>query len=255
MHTYLHRIVAAILLVCFPAALLAQSFSVENPHGDPVMIAQAGSLFGEENAGTPTNQSVGQDNPIQNAILEGIQLSSEPGEKSHEKIISGYFIFRDEPTSYFYETNLKEKKIVFEFNDTEMGTSPIPSAKEPPIEGFRIEQTKINTNADIQGLNPEWHDVVRVSFFMEAIPHIVVKDEYSIVSFSFKWSTDPERRKEYVQENKTGKVILFSVLGLGAVGGGLLAYFLSKSGEPEEEPEQPLPVDLPQRPKPYVDTE
>jgi hypothetical protein len=167
----------------------------------------------------------------QNAVLEGIQISSEPGQTADEKVITGYFIFRDKPTSYFYEANLRENKIIFDFNDCEMGASPIPSQKVPPINGFRIEQIKININADIQGLNPEWHDVVRVSLFMDGIPEITVKDEYSIVSFSFTWSTDPSRAKEYTQRSNTPKVFLFSSLGLAAIGGGILAYVLTRPPE------------------------
>ncbi|MFW6221306.1 MAG: hypothetical protein ACOC4C_02475 [Fibrobacterota bacterium] len=243
-----HRVVAAILLICFPVAVFAQTGFFGTEDDEPTMVAQQESMFGEEQEAV-NESSGGSENPIQNAILEGIQLSSEPGEREDEVIISGYFIFRDKPTSYFYETNLKEKKMVFEFNDTEMGSSPIPSAKQPPIKGFRIEQTEVNVNEDIQGLKPEWHDVVKVSFFMDAIPHITVKDEYSIVSFSFKWSTDPEKLEDYVQESQTGKVVLFSVLGLGAVGGGLLAYFLTNQPPPPEE-EKPLGIgDLPVHPE------
>jgi hypothetical protein len=244
-----HRMVATILLGCFPVAVCAQQNGEIQADSEPMMIAQ--SMFGDEPAYTPEQKAPSSvtEHDIQNAVLEGIQLSSEPGEKDHEIIVGGYFIFRDKPTSYFYEANLKEKKIVFEFNDTEMGASPIPSAKEPPIEGFRIEQTRINVNEEIQGLNPEWHDVVRVSFFMEAIPHIIVKDEYSIISFSFKWSTDPDKIKAYAQENKTGKVVLFSMLGLGAVGGGILAYFLSQPEPPPPTVPQPLSTDdLPKHP-------
>lgn len=213
---------------------------------------EEGSLFGDEESNSavvqkadPADERVSS---AQNAVLEGIQLSSEPGDEEHEKIITGYFIFRDKPTSYFFEAKPRENKIVFDFNDTEMGSSPIPSQKEPPIEGFRIEETKIDINAEVQGLTPEWHDVLRVSFFMDNIPEITVKDEYSIISFSFRWTTDPTQIKKYVQERNTGKVFLFSSLGLGAVGGGLLAYFLIQPDTPPEEP-KPLGIDdLPSHP-------
>ncbi|MBD3318148.1 MAG: hypothetical protein GF344_20385, partial [Chitinivibrionales bacterium] len=150
-------------------------------------------LFGGDEPAPPAPK--GGESMVQNAVIEGVQISSEQGAEPHEKIITVYFIFRDEPTSYFYEAQHRGKKIVFEFNDTEMGISPIPSAKEPPIQGFRIEQDKVDINAQIRGLKPDWHDLVRVSFFMDEIPEITVKQEYSIVSFSFKWSTDPDKVK------------------------------------------------------------
>ncbi len=212
---------------------------------------EEGPLFGDDQNSAVVQKNDPDDervSNVQNAVLEGIQLSTEPGDEEHEKIITGYFIFRDKPSSYFYEAKPREKKIVFDFNDTEMGASPIPSQKEPPIDGFRIEETKIDFNAEVQGLNPEWHDVVRVSFFMDNIPEITVKDEYSIISFSFRWTTDPTKVKKYVQERNTGKVFLFSALGLGAVGGGLLAYFLIPDSS-EDPPPQPLSIsDLPKRP-------
>ncbi len=177
---------------------------------------------------------------VQNAVLEGIQLSKEPGDTPDENIITCYFIFRDKPTSYFYEAKVKQKTIVFEFNDVVLGPSPIPQAKEPPIQGFRTETEKVDANREVVGLNPEWHDILKVSFFFDAVPEITVKDEYSVISFSFRWSTDPEKQKELVQDEGGNKALLFSLIG-GGVGisalAGILIFF---KDEPAEEHEQEL---------------
>ncbi len=143
----------------------------------------------------PETQIAKKDNKkslIQNAVIEGIQLSSEPGEKENESIVSCYFIFRDKPTSYFYESKVKDKLIIFEFNDVQLGSSPVPSAELTPVQKFKIRQEKIDANKDIVGLRPEWHDVVKVTFYLDDVPLISVKDEYSVISFSFKWSSNPD---------------------------------------------------------------
>jgi hypothetical protein len=173
-----------------------------------------------------TTYSDDEKSSFQNAIIEGVQLTAEPGALPDEKVIAGYFIFRDKPSSYFYEIKLREKKLIFEFNDTRVGSSPVPTASEPPIKGFIIEQGKIDVNKAVKGLKPEWHDLIRIVFDLEAVPDIHVNDEYSIISFSFKWSADPEKQKKYIIKDQTPKIILWSSAGVGGIALGAVAYFL-----------------------------
>jgi hypothetical protein len=199
-----------------------------------------------ENNNTSIYNSVPQENTestVQNAVIEGIQLTAEKNEKQpDEKTIACYFIFRDKPSSYYYDVNIREKKVIFEFNDTRVGTSPVPTASELPIKGFTIEQKKVDVNKDVRGLIPEWHDMIRVSFDMEAVPIIHVNDEFSIISFSFKWTTDPAKVSRYTLKDNTGKVILWSTAGIGTVGLGALSYFLLHK-EPVTPPPGPLSKD------------
>jgi hypothetical protein len=178
----------------------------------------------------------------QNAIIEGIQLSSEPGDKSEEKIISCYFIFRDKPSSYFYEVKAKDKKIIFEFNDTKTGSAPIPSTAEAPIKGFTTEQRKIDINKEVKGLKPEYHNQVRVSFQMEAVPEIHVVDEYNVISFSYKWSDNPGKASNYVVKNDSKKVIIWSAAGVAGIGAGVLGYYIYTKPKPKP-PIGDIPID------------
>jgi hypothetical protein len=191
------------------------------------------------------NQLASSDNldgPVQNAIIEGVQITTDKGETPDEKIVSGYFIFRDKPSHYFYEVKLREKKIVFEFNDTKTGSSPVPSTAESPIKGFTIVSDRIDINSDVKGLKPEYHNLIRVVFDMEGIPDIRVNDEYSIITFSFKWSTNPQLVSKYTVKDKTPKIILWSTVGVGAVGLGTLAAVLISKPEPSK-PLGPLDID------------
>jgi len=183
---------------------------------------------------------------VQNAILEGVQISTEPGREPGEKVVSCYFIFRDKPSHYFSEMKYKQKSLVFEFHDTEKGASPIQSFSEAPITGFTVEQKKFNANETVQGLKPEWHDLIQVTFNLEAIPQIHVTDEYSVISFFFNWTTDPSKVQNYIAKEKKNNIFWWSAGGLIGVGGVLLAVYLWP--EPPPPPPEPLDIsDLPQR--------
>jgi hypothetical protein len=198
--------------------------------------------FGSE----PVFSSIENDALIQNAIIEGVQLSAEPGDKEDERVVSCYFIFRDKPSSYFYEMKTNEKRIIFEFNDTKASAAPIPSTAEPPITGFTVEQRKVDINKDVRGLKPEWHTQIRVVFKLDKIPDIHVNDEYNIISFSYKWTTNPEKEGQYVVKDPTKKILFWSGAGLATAGVSTLAWYLFKP-KPPGVPEISID-DLPQRP-------
>jgi hypothetical protein len=185
--------------------------------------------------------------PVQNAVIEGIQLSSEPGKEAGENVVTCYFIFRDKPSSYFYEVKKGSKKLVFEFNDTQKGSSPIPSTKQTPIDGFDIEQKKIDINKEVKGLTPEWHDLISVTFSLSAIPIINVTDEYNVISFSFKWSSDPAKAAKYViKEGKTNWTLAGTLGGVGLLLVGGAGYWWWKHQPKPLGPDLPLDTsDLP----------
>jgi hypothetical protein len=219
MHGVVSEIIKRFLILWFPFFMVAPVFGQEEtqevtpPEEPPVSSAAAPA------------------NPVQNAVLEGVQLSSEPGKEAGESIVTCYFIFRDKPSSYFYETKKKLNKLVFEFNDTQKGTSPIPSAKQAPIEGFDIEQKKIDVNKEVKGLNPEYHDMISVTFNLTAIPIISVTDEYNVISYSFKWN--PAKPEIYTsKEGKKNVPLMVSLIGGGVLLLGGAAYYFLRPGPP-----------------------
>ncbi|MBN1578624.1 MAG: hypothetical protein JW913_18820 [Chitinispirillaceae bacterium] len=233
-----------------PSGQLQEPTDQETPSGPDLNSGSVNTLGSEPEGGTfgtSTGTFLGStgETTFQNAIIEGVQLTAEPGAEPDEKIIAAYFIFRDKPSSYFYEIKLREKKLIFEFNDTRVGASPVPTASEPPIKGFIIEQGKIDINKAVKGLMPEWHDLIRVVFDLEAVPDIHVNDEFSIISFSFKWSSNPEKQVKYTVKDQTPKIILWSTAGVGGIALGAVAYLFLR---PQPEPERLEPLsddDLP----------
>jgi len=180
------------------------------------------------------DESDGEEGGIPTAVIEGVQISAEPGERPDEKIISGYFIFKDKPSSYFYDVKLKEKQIIFEFNDTRTSGAPVPSVAEPPIKGFTVEDRKINVNKDIKGLRPEYHNQIRVVFNASAVPIIHVSDEYNVISFSYKWTTDSTKLDDYVIK-PAKKWPWFVGVPTGAAGTAFAIWWFTR-----EKPPQPL---------------
>jgi hypothetical protein len=238
-------VLTALLLAVAPAAyaqdpaeedfdlppLDESEFIDENQYGQPDLGSEP--YFDDE-------AFYGADQGIPTAVIEGVQVSSEPGSRPDEKLITAYFIFRDKPSSYFYEVKVKEKKVVFEFNDTKTSGAPVESVSEPPITGFTVEDRKINVNKDIKGLRPEYHSQIRVVFNVDAVPDIHVSDEYNVISFSYKWTTDSSRLDQYVI--KPPRIWPWFV-GTGTVlaGGGVAAWWFTRP--PPEKPLEELSTD------------
>jgi len=184
---------------------------------------------------------------FQDAVIEGLQVSTEQGKTSDEVLVTCYFIFRDKPTSYFYDINRKERKLVFEFLDARTGTSPLAAVSQHPLREVVIEESQIDANKDIKGLSPEWHDMIRITFYVDYLPAFSVTDEANIVSFKYKWTTDPDKYKQYIETNRFPLVFWISGGVLGAIGIGTLTYFLLP--KPERGQGGPLSMDgLPGRP-------
>jgi hypothetical protein len=280
--------VKLLVLVCGSFALLsAQSDGSSDPFGgdpfgglsvdstlpplsDTTAVPSGGDPFGtssESGSANPVDQVPMQNNlnqttnlfadvesssldaNVQNAVIEGIQITADKGSTPEEKIVSGYFIFRDKPSHYFYDVNLRQKKITFEFQDTKASAAPVPSVAEAPIKGFTIVSDRIDVNKTVKGLNPEFHNVIRVVFDLEGVPEIKVNDEYSIITFSFKWTNNPALISKYTMKDPTKKIVWWSVGVVGAAGlGGAAAWFFTKP-EPAKPLEDLSIADLPLRSK------
>jgi|WetSurMetagenome_2_1015567.scaffolds.fasta_scaffold00055_8 hypothetical protein len=248
MHRVAFGLAARFLILWIPFFMAAASFGQDSTKEEltppPNEVPPPPAPEPEPLAPSVANQTSSVAN---DAVLEGIQVSSEPSKDNPKDfVVTCYFIFRDKPSSYFYESKRKNKKLVFEFNDAQKGTSPIPSQKVIPIEGFEIDQRQVDVNKEVKGLNPELHDQLYVTFSLDAIPKIHVADEYNVISFTFTWSSDPTRVAKYI-DNTGGPNwgLMGGLAGGGAVAVGVALYFLLKP-PPSIAPPSPLDTsDLP----------
>ena len=89
----------------------------------------------------------------------------------------------------------------------------------------------------MKGLNQEWHDLISISFDLTKIPRIDVKDEYNVISFSYKWTTDPGKEKDYeIREDSRSKIVVLGSVGAGGlIAGGILWYFLTQKSSAGQE--------------------
>jgi hypothetical protein len=241
MHHVVIEFAARFLILWIPFFIAAPAFAQEPESGSQEVVSPAEQMAPAPAATAPANT-------VQNAVLEGIQVSSEPSKDPKAIVVTCYFIFHDKPSSYFYETKRKTNKLIFEFNDAQKGTSPIPSQKVSPIQGFQLEERKVDVNKDVKGLKPELHDQLYVTFNLDAIPKIHVADEYNVISYTFTWSTDPAKVKTLVDNTgKTNWGLVGGLAGGGAVAVGAVLYILLRP-KPPVPPASPLDTsDLPSR--------
>ena len=73
------------------------------------------------------------------------------------------------------------------------------------------------------------------------MPIVTVNDEYGVVSFSFKWSTDPEKQKDLIVD-VGNKPLTFGLIGGGIVGLAALglSLFLTNDNGKTETPDLSL---------------
>jgi hypothetical protein len=225
-----------VLSLAFSAAAQGSDTSVALPPLDESQFSSGQGQPGQSGKGAAPGydeETGSEEGEISTAVIEGVQISSEPGERADEKVITAYFIFRDKPSSYFYEVKVKEKKVIFEFNDTKTSGAPVESVSEPPIKGFTVEDHKINVNKEIKGLKPEYHNQIRVVFNVSAVPNVRVSDEYNVISFTYKWTTDSSKLDDYViTPPKTWPWWVGG--GTLLAGGGFAAWWFTRPPAPEK---------------------
>jgi hypothetical protein len=81
------------------------------------------------------------------------------------------------------------------------------------------------------------------------LPIVNVTDEYNVISFTYKWTSDPKKLKNYVMKDDKPNVPVIvgaGVLALGGIG-GLVWYFTKRPPPPPED--GPIDIsDLPSHP-------
>lgn len=183
-------------------------------------------------------QTSGKNN-IMNAVLEAIQFAPEQGASPDEQNITCYFMFRKDLSNYYHRVDLEKKEIEFTFNDAVLGEFPIESASEGPIKGFNISTEVVDANK-VEGLAPDLHNIIKITFYCVEVPKYTTKEEDNIISFSFRWSANPDKQEDFIQKPKSkGKsIVIWSSVGVAVAGGVTgLVLFLNRDKDPEPESE------------------
>jgi hypothetical protein len=250
MRNFTIKIILAIVLIT-TSSFCTEPIKTDSINALPVDTVQAApAVDASEPAPAPT--PVAQLNPggvpaEEPAIIEVIQASTEPGLKPEEKIVSWYIIFQSKKASnYSYVVQENEKKLVFEFSNTK--SKQFPSLAEPPVQGFSIETIGADTSKSGGGTAAS-SSLVRATFALDAIPVITVNDEFNIISFSYKWTTNPKKVEEYILKKSPSKIIIWSAAGLTGVGLGIGGYFILRNRHVDQGPVGLSTIDLPVHPQ------
>jgi hypothetical protein len=158
------------------------------------------------------------------AQLVGVQLESKPGATKDETMSDISFIFIDRPTAYYHSQ--KDNTLTVEFYDAVIGAEALPRIKQPPFTDCMIANEKLNVNKDIEGMAPDFKDVVRVTFTLEAGVQIdyTMTDDFNVVTLSSTWSKTGSIVSKKTQ--KKSKLWMWIVGGVVGVSGAAAAYLL-----------------------------
>ncbi len=94
------------LILWLPFFMIAQVFGQEGEPASKELVPPPESSSPPPSAAP----SGGPANSVLNAVLEGIQLSNEPSKEVNENIVTCYFVFKNKPSSFFYEVKEKNKE-------------------------------------------------------------------------------------------------------------------------------------------------
>jgi hypothetical protein len=250
MRNFTIEIIVAIVLIVTSSfcAEPAKTDSITALPADTVQAAPAVNAAEPAPASNPVAPANTGGAPAEEAaIIEVIQASTEPGLKPEEKIVSWYVIFQSKKASnYSYVMQENEKKLVFEFSNTKC--KQFSSLAEPPVQGFTIETIGSDTSKS-GSVSAASSSLVRVTFTLDAVPVIVVNDEFNIISFSYKWTTNPKKESEYILKKSPNKIIIWSAAGVAGVGLGIGGYFILRTTHTAPGPEGLSTSDLPVHPQ------
>jgi hypothetical protein len=186
------------------------------------------------------------------AQLLGIQVDEKKGATEEEKLTDISFIFIERPSAYYHQR--KDNLVIIEFFDAVLGEEELPAINQSPFANCKVCQEKVDVNREIEGLAPDFKDVVRVELAIEKGVNIdlTLTDDFNVISLSTTWTQGGEIVTEQTKEKSPkGKWILGSSLGAGL---GTTAAILILIGNDPRLPDIPIwnpePPDLPHGFKP-----
>src|SRR3989339_926862 len=163
----------------------------------------------------------------QKAQLVGIQVDEKPGASENEKLTDISFIFVDKPSAYYH--NYKDGVLTIDFYDAQMGEEKLPDITQAPFSGSTIGIDKIDVNKDIEGMQPLFKDIVRVTLpVLQGLDiDFTMADDFNVVTLSTVW-TKGGKLAEKSKKTTTKKYTWMWITGgvVGATTATILYFFL-----------------------------
>lgn len=185
------------------------------------------------------------------AQLVGIQVDEKPGATEKEKATDISFIFTGKPSAYYQ--NFKDSILTIEFYDAELSEEKLPDITQAPFHGTSIAVDKINVNKDIEGLEAQFKDIVRVTLPIDqpVAFDYTLSDDFNVVTLATIWSREGKIKQGYTKR-KTKTWIWISGGIVGVTVGTVAAIFLrndeKKNNGTEKVDWNPDPPSLPTLP-------
>ncbi|MFH0920829.1 MAG: hypothetical protein V1913_10750 [Fibrobacterota bacterium] len=164
----------------------------------------------------------------QKAQLVGIQVDEKPGVTEKEKLTDISFIFVDKPSAYYH--NFKDGLLVVDFYDAQLGEEKLPDITQAPFTGSTIAIDKIDVNKDIEGMQPLFKDIVRVTLPVQQGLDIdfTMSDDFNVVTLATVWTAGGKLGEKSRKTGKKSYKWMWITGGVvGVTTGTVLYFFLS----------------------------
>ncbi|MBD3421386.1 MAG: hypothetical protein GF398_14815 [Chitinivibrionales bacterium] len=174
--------------------------------------------------------------------------------KAGDSLYTLSFNFSDKHPQFFYNVDTRGEKIVIEFLDAETKFGAYPEVNAGPLRGIQVAPKRVDKNAAIKGMNPDWQFNLEVTVECSPPPRpktLQVESPYfRQVNFTLPWPESKAARKElYAYDQTTKKIVTWSLIGAGVIGAGAAGIALFVTSQ-QEDPEEPLRPVLPVHPAP-----
>jgi len=162
------------------------------------------------------------------AQLVGVQVDEKPGVTEKEKLTDVAFIFTGKPSQYFH--SFKDSVLIIDFYDAEPGEEKLPDITQAPFTGCVIVKDKVDVNKDIEGLEPLFKDIVRVTLPIqkEVTIDYTLSDDFNVITLATVWSKGGAIKSGVTQ--KKSRKWVYIAGGIVGVTAGTIAYILVKGG-------------------------
>jgi hypothetical protein len=177
-------------------------------------------------------------------------ISIESAEKtSRGDKIEVIFIFQGQPSTYYHDISVKDNRLTLEFYDAKLGEETPDPVSTPPFKGSQIEESEVDLNKDLEGMEPDIRKMVRVALYYDKGIDYEISDDFNVITLSIYYGLTSEGKKVRTTKGVSNKWVLPTILGGSlAIAGGIGYLVLKGGGEEDTAGTIPLDATPPDRP-------